>query len=131
MAATTRPTLLSLPQWPGLEQRNPTPISLVEIVSDLCLTFQTRLQVHLQVTKVSGPDVPVLAAIDPAKYYLPTRKMGKLLPAENLKQTSHTFLRTFDYLQPIHPYIHTYIPTHIHINMYMYIYMIERLLGSI
>ena len=91
----------SLLQWPGLEQRNPTPTSVVEIMLNLCLTFQVRVPVNLQVTKLSGPDVPVLAPKDPAKYYLPTRKMGMLLPPDNLKQKSHTFLRTFDYLQKL------------------------------
>ena len=81
--------------------KNPTPISLVEIMLDLCMTFQVRVPVNLQVTKLSGPDVPALAPKNPAKYYLPARKMGKLLPPENPKQTSHTFLRTFDYLQKL------------------------------
>ena len=88
-------------KWSSLEQRNPAPISLVEIMLDLCLIFQVLVSVNLQVTKLSGPDVPVLAPKDPAKYYLPTRKMGMVLPPECLKQTSHTFLLTFDYLQKL------------------------------
>ena len=38
----------------------------------------------LQVTKLSGPDVPVLAPKHPAKYYLPTRIMEMVLPPECL-----------------------------------------------
>ena len=60
----------SLFRWPSLEQRNPTPISLVEIMLHFCLTFQFRVPVNLQVTKLSGHGVPVPAPKDPAKYDL-------------------------------------------------------------
>ena len=75
-------------------------MALMEIILDLCVTFQVRVPVNLHVTKLQGPDVPVVMPKSPAKYFLPTRKMGMVLPPESLKQTSHTFLR-FDFLQKL------------------------------
>ena len=89
----------ALLQWPSVDQRLPVPISLVEIMLDLCLTFQVRVPVNLMTTQLKGPGVPVLPPKSPAKYFLPTRQMGAVLPPECLKQSSHTFLRTFDSLQ--------------------------------
>ena len=89
----------TLLQWPSVDQVSPVSISLVEIVLHLCLTFQVRVPVNLMTTQLKGPGVPVLPPKSPAKYFLPTRQMGAVLPPECLKQTSHTFLRTFDYLQ--------------------------------
>ena len=88
----------TLLRWPNLEKPS-VPMALMEIMLDLCVTFQVRVPVNLQVTKLQGPDVPVVMPKTPAKYFLPTRKMGLVLPPESLKQTSHTFLRTFDFLQ--------------------------------
>ena len=87
----------SLLKWPDLEQPS-APVALVEIMLDLCISFQVRVPVNLQVTKLQGPGVPVVMPKTPAKYFLPTRKMALVLPPESLKQTSHTFLRTFDFL---------------------------------
>ena len=88
----------SLLRWPDQEKPS-VPMALVEIMLDPCVTFQVGVPVNLHVTKLQGPDVPVVMPKTPAKYFLPTRKMALVLPPESLKQTSHTFLRTFDFLQ--------------------------------
>ena len=89
----------ALLQWPSVDQVSPVSISLVEIMLDFCLTFQVRVPVDLRTTQLKGPGVPILPPKSPAKYFLPNRQMGAVLPPECLKQTSHTSLRTFDYLQ--------------------------------
>ena len=50
----------ALLEWPSVDQRLPVPISLVEIMLDLCLTFQVRVPVNLMRTQLKGPGVPVL-----------------------------------------------------------------------
>ena len=67
----------------------------VEIMRGLCLRSKYQSIYSLP----SSRDVPVLAPKAPAKYCLPTRQMRMVLPPEGLKQTSHTRLRTLDFLQ--------------------------------
>ena len=76
--------------WPSLEKPS-VPVALMEIMLDLCVTFQVPVPVNLYVTKFQGPDVPVVRPKTPAKYFMPT--------PESHKQTSHRFLRTFDLYQ--------------------------------
>ena len=87
--------------WPDPQERQPGCISLLEIMLDLFISFQTCGPVNIRGNKTRvkvalPPDVP------PGKmsyYYLPDRNEQKQLPNLLITQASHTWLLTLKYLE--------------------------------
>ena len=91
----TWPDPANPPSHPNVSQG----VSFVELMMDLCITFQVRVPINLAVYKnqrfINAPKIPRNSA---AVYHLPTRSDGQLLPPEVITQTSLTFIRCFDFL---------------------------------
>ena len=84
--------------WPQGEWEHDPGISLLEIMLDFCITFQTRLPINVAANRLRSPGIPVLPPKSPAKYVLLTRKLARTLPPDTFKSSVHTFLRAFDFL---------------------------------
>ena len=66
--------------WPQGGWEHDPGISLLEIMLDFCITFQTRLPINVAANRLRSPGIPVLPPKSPAKYVLLTRKPARTLP---------------------------------------------------
>ena len=87
-------------RWPSNECPSPGKVSLIELMLDLFITYQTLGP--LNVRTMGGKflqDVPKHAQKSKLAYYfLPSPSQAKQLPNPLLVHCSSTFLRTFDFL---------------------------------
>ena len=90
----------TLLEWPVGERKQDPGISLLEIMLDFCITFQTRLPINVAANRLRIPGIPVLPPKSPAKYVLLSRALARTLPPDTFKSATHTFLRAFDFLYP-------------------------------
>ena len=87
-------------KWPDEVPPTDSGISLLEIMLDLCISFQVRPPINAALSKLRLPEVPVLPPKSPAKYVLLSRASCLTLPLDTLTASVHTFLLTFDFLYP-------------------------------
>ena len=90
----------TLLEWPVEARQQDPGISLLEIMLDFCITFQTRLPINVAVNRLRIPGIPVLPPKSPAKYVLLSRSLARTLPPDTFKSATHTILRAFDFLYP-------------------------------
>ena len=91
-------------KWPDESPLHDPGVSLLEIMLDLCISFQVGPSTNAALNKLRLPGViqgvPVLPPKSPAKYVLLSRTACASLPPDTLTASAHTFLLTFDFLYP-------------------------------
>ena len=87
-------------RWPSEDSADPGKVSLLELMLDLFITFQTSGPLNVRTLgRKFQQDVPIKARSSKyAYYYLPTPSQSRGLPGQLLTHASHTFLRSFDFL---------------------------------
>ena len=87
-------------KWPDEVPPHDPGVSLLEIMLDLCISYQVRPPINAALNKLRLPGVPVLPPKSPAKYVLLSRMACACLPPDTLTASAHTFLLTCDFLYP-------------------------------
>ena len=90
-------------RWPPDNHPHPSKISLLELMLDLFISFQTPGPLNVRTLGNQFlQDVPGHARKSKyAYYYLPTPSQSQGLPGQLLTHASHTFLRIFDFLYSV------------------------------
>ena len=90
-------------RWPPDDHPHPGKVSLLELVLDLFISFQTPGPLNVRTLGNRFlQDVPDHARKSKyAYYYLPTPSQSQGLPGQLLTHASHTCLRSFDFLYSI------------------------------
>ena len=92
----------SLLTWPPLDQSPPGPmVSLLELMLDCLILFQILPPTNLRVCAKRRLPCPVKFSTNGYTYTMLTREDQSCMAAASITEASGTWLRTFDYLQPL------------------------------